>query len=140
MNSIGFQRAKVAKAFIIDELVSVGSFRSRIDAFVNFQIPPAYANRIRADACQKCQINCARLAHQQFRSRVDYARVFRTRVSRELNKQRRHDFAESSSDVFPICRYFAPDDRDYFVLLSRDRKNVRMRGTHTRRARDFRTI
>jgi len=122
MNSVGLSKFKGPRSrellLSMNPPLSGHPAVREINAFANFQIPPAYANRIKVDACQKCQMNCARLAHQQFRSRWLRTRVFWTRVSREQNKQRRYDFAESSSDVFSIYRYFALD-HDYFVLPSR---------------------
>lgn len=112
MNSVGLSKFKGPRSrellLSMNPPLSGHPAVREINAFANFQIPPAYANRIKVDACQKCQMNCARLAHQQFRSRWLRTRVFWTRVSREQNKQRRYDFAESSSDVFSNLPIFRP--------------------------------
>lgn len=86
--------AKVAKwvffsSFFSDKLARLCRVVG-IDALADFQILSACANRVKASACRKCRMKLNRLAHQQFRSLVDYVRTLgmRSRARVLQNKQR----------------------------------------------------
>lgn len=146
-SNLGFQNSKGPRsreAFIIDELSSFGSSDAvRIDAVcsADFQNSAGVreSNKGRCVPKMSNELRSLGLAHQQFRSRVDYARVYSERAE---GKQATTGtiFAESSSDVFPIYRYFTPTPVIISYYCPGTKNTVRMRGTHTQQGRDFRTI